>query len=95
MTDQFQDEESKKAISKWWISSITNVENEVNITLHTKEIRLMFVEQPVLYQTKGDTLIKGHYKALLQREDGKTVSLTLCSDWVEDNFTPECLSIVQ
>ena len=31
----------------------------------------------------------------MQREDRKTVSLTLCNDWVEDNFTPECLSVVQ
>jgi hypothetical protein len=92
----FTTNESKEAYEHYHIKSGKIVKNEVELALHTNKIRLKFVPQPTSRQDDSQSgKIRGEYFAIVEKEDGSKKEYQVANNWVEDNFTAECLSVVQ
>jgi hypothetical protein len=79
-----------------------NIQNEINLTLLTKEVGLRYTPIPPRRAPKFAGMLHGKYDALVTINDPpnsrfyrKTILYTPTNDWVENNFTEECLAIVQ
>ena len=70
------------------------VENEVELALHTNKIHLKFVEEPIS-RAVDESKIRGVYYACVELPNGSSRIHKVATNWVEANFTAECLSIVQ
>ena len=71
------------------------VDREVELCLLSNQIRLKFIPQSGRPPANTDEFVRGTYEAQVVQEDGKVKNWVVANDWVEDNFSKECLTIVQ
>jgi hypothetical protein len=92
---KFDKSSNADAYYKYWKDSERLVNDEVELAMLTNSIRLKFNPTPVNGDRSKPGYVRGEYIALVEKEDGTTKKYRVASDWVEENFTPEALSIVQ
>ena len=93
---RFECKESKEAYLQWYKESASLLRNEVAVSLHENKLWLKFVPEPISKSnsTYAD-MERGSYIAVVEMPDGKLKQLALATDWVEANFTPQAIAIVQ
>ena len=93
---EFKLESDKTAYTQWHYRSASLVKDEVALLLHENEIRLKFTPTPTYRADyKHGDMIRGTYQAMVLSENGEYKIHDVANNWVEDNFTPECLAMVQ
>jgi hypothetical protein len=92
---RFKQTANQEAYHAWWKASGSLVTNEVELALFTNEIRLKFTQLPGRIPSEKGDVLRGQYEAMVTLSNGKVRTFQVANDWVESNFTKECLAVVQ
>ena len=94
---KWPEKHNQQVIKRWWDDSAHIVQTEVDLALLSNRIYLRFT--PTYVSREFDKFIgkvRGVYEAVVLKKDGKeTKPVPVDTWWVEQNFTAECLSVVQ
>jgi hypothetical protein len=97
----FETKSSEHALRDWHKKSAKAVEDEINLSLLENDVQLKFVSIPSIRASRKDDHERGYYEALVtvknkeSKDYEKTKLYKPSNDWVEANFTGECLTIIQ